>query len=78
MLRPAPKVSRRGTLLPPPHLVYIQPRRSSSTYTKMAPSNMQAARFHAAKDLRVEQVELPPVAAGEVRVKVAFAGICGR
>jgi len=44
----------------------------------MAPTTMQAARFHAAKDLRVEQVELLPLAAGEVRVKVAFAGICGR
>lgn len=44
----------------------------------MAPTHMQAARFYGTKDLRVEQVELPPLKAGEVRVKVAFAGICGR
>ncbi|KAK4700394.1 hypothetical protein P7C70_g5852, partial [Phenoliferia sp. Uapishka_3] len=37
----------------------------------------KAARFHGNQDLRIDSVEIPPVAAGEVRVKIAFAGICG-
>lgn len=28
-----------------------------------------AARFHGNQDVRIESVEIPPVAAGEVRVK---------
>lgn len=38
---------------------------------------MKAAVFHAAKDVRVEQVELPATPADKVKVKVAYAGICG-
>ena len=38
---------------------------------------MKAVRFHAAKDIRVEDVEIPKVKAGWVRLKPAFVGICG-
>ncbi len=38
---------------------------------------MQAVRIHAKHDMRTEQVPSPEPAAGEVRVRVQFAGICG-
>jgi (R,R)-butanediol dehydrogenase/meso-butanediol dehydrogenase/diacetyl reductase len=39
---------------------------------------MQALRFHAARDLRIEEVaEPPPPGASEVLVRVASCGICG-
>src|SRR5438552_16591540 len=39
---------------------------------------MRALRFHAARDLRVEDVPEPPAAAaGEVVVRVSACGICG-
>src|SRR4051812_23022512 len=39
---------------------------------------MRALRFHAARDLRIEEVAEPPSpAAGEVVVRVVTAGICG-
>src|SRR5699024_10141287 len=38
---------------------------------------MKAAVWHGVKDLRVEDVELRDIKDNEVRVKVAWAGICG-
>lgn len=38
---------------------------------------MRAAVFHGLKDIRVEEVEVPEVSSGKVKVKVAWAGICG-
>lgn len=38
---------------------------------------MRAARFHGAKDVRVENVDVPKVGSDQVKVKVAWAGICG-
>jgi L-iditol 2-dehydrogenase len=38
---------------------------------------MKAAVLHAPADLRVEEVDVPSIGAGEVLVKVAAAGICG-
>ncbi len=38
---------------------------------------MKAARWHGVKDIRVEDVEEPAPGAGEVKVKVAWTGICG-
>ena len=38
---------------------------------------MRAVVAHAAKDLRIEEVTAPDVGANEVRVRVAFGGICG-
>lgn len=38
---------------------------------------MKAAVWHGVKDLRVEEVELRELKEGEVKVKVAWAGICG-
>ncbi|GAB3057179.1 2,3-butanediol dehydrogenase [Salinicoccus sesuvii] len=38
---------------------------------------MRAAVFYNAKDIRVEDVETPEVNKGKVKVKVAWAGICG-
>ena len=38
---------------------------------------MKAARYYGFKDIRVEDVPVPDVPAGYVRVRVAWAGICG-
>ncbi|WP_138751827.1 2,3-butanediol dehydrogenase [Paenibacillus sinopodophylli] len=38
---------------------------------------MKAAVYYAAKDVRLEQLEIPDAAEGKVRVKVQYAGICG-
>ncbi|MBS0446426.1 MAG: L-idonate 5-dehydrogenase [Proteobacteria bacterium] len=38
---------------------------------------MDALVIHAAGDLRVEEVETPPVGAGQMRVRVRCGGICG-
>ena len=38
---------------------------------------MQALVIHAPGDLRVEDIETPPLAAGQLRVKVSAGGICG-
>lgn len=38
---------------------------------------MKAARWHGAKDIRVEDLPEPDPQDGEVKVKVAWAGICG-
>ncbi|GAA5874308.1 hypothetical protein JCM16303_005805 [Sporobolomyces ruberrimus] len=44
----------------------------------MSTSNkMLAAKFYGRADLRVEEVEVPTPREGEVKVKVAFLGICG-
>ncbi|KAK4498284.1 hypothetical protein PRZ48_010942 [Zasmidium cellare] len=40
-------------------------------------NKMKAVRFHAAKDIRVEEVPVPEVKPGWIRVKPAFCGICG-
>ena len=38
---------------------------------------MKAARWYAAKDIRVEEVEIPTPSAHQVKIAVQFAGICG-
>ena len=38
---------------------------------------MKAAVWYAKKDIRVENVDEPVVEAGEVKIKVEWAGICG-
>jgi len=38
---------------------------------------MKAARWHAAKDIRVEDTEIPEAGAKQVKIEVQFAGICG-
>lgn len=38
---------------------------------------MKAARWYAAKDLRVEEIDEPDPGPGEVKIKVAWTGICG-
>ena len=38
---------------------------------------MKAARWHGVKDIRVEDIPEPNPAAGQVKVKVAWTGICG-
>src|SRR5690625_7635320 len=38
---------------------------------------MKAARIYGAKDVRVEDVELKEVGAKDVKIEVAWAGICG-
>jgi (R,R)-butanediol dehydrogenase/meso-butanediol dehydrogenase/diacetyl reductase len=38
---------------------------------------MKAARWYAAKDIRVEQIEIPSPNKGQVKIAVQYAGICG-
>lgn len=38
---------------------------------------MRAIVIHAAKDLRIEERETPPVGPGEVKIKMAAGGVCG-
>ncbi len=38
---------------------------------------MKAARWHGAKDIRVEDIDEPAPGPGEVKIKVAWTGICG-
>lgn len=38
---------------------------------------MKVARWHGVKDIRVEDISEPTPAAGEVKIKVAWTGICG-
>ncbi|WP_207382698.1 2,3-butanediol dehydrogenase [Flavobacterium subsaxonicum] len=38
---------------------------------------MKAARWHAAKDIRVEETEVPVAGNKQVQIEVQFAGICG-
>jgi len=38
---------------------------------------MKAARWHAAKDIRVEEAEIPTTGSKQVKIEVQFAGICG-
>lgn len=38
---------------------------------------MKAARWHGAKDIRVETIDEPRTGPGEVKIKVAWTGICG-
>jgi len=43
----------------------------------MTTETTRAAVIHAAHDLRIETVAVPPLGAGEVRVRVRAGGICG-
>jgi (R,R)-butanediol dehydrogenase/meso-butanediol dehydrogenase/diacetyl reductase len=38
---------------------------------------MKAARWHAVKDIRVEETEIPTTGKSQVKIDVQFAGICG-
>lgn len=38
---------------------------------------MRAARFYKAKDVRVEEIDVPELGNTDVKIKVAWAGICG-
>lgn len=38
---------------------------------------MKAARFYAAKDIRVEETPIPSVNKNQVKVEVKYAGLCG-
>jgi len=38
---------------------------------------MRAVIAHAAKDLRVEEAAVPGLGPRDVRVRIAFGGICG-
>jgi (R,R)-butanediol dehydrogenase/meso-butanediol dehydrogenase/diacetyl reductase len=38
---------------------------------------VKAARFHAREDVRIDDIPAPAVGPGMVRLRPAFAGICG-
>ncbi|VNM74374.1 L-iditol 2-dehydrogenase [Streptococcus pneumoniae] len=40
-------------------------------------ATMKAARWHAAKDVRIQEIEVPEVLPHQVKVAVKFTGICG-
>jgi (R,R)-butanediol dehydrogenase/meso-butanediol dehydrogenase/diacetyl reductase len=39
---------------------------------------MHQARFHGALDFRIDAVDTSPLGPGDVRIEVAYNGICGR
>ena len=43
----------------------------------MSGQNMKAVRFHGRHDLRYEDVPVPMVGEGQVKVRPAWVGICG-
>lgn len=43
----------------------------------MDKNKMKAARWYAAKDIRVEETEIPVPGSKQVKIEVKFAGICG-
>ena len=43
----------------------------------MSTATMKAARFHAAKDIRVEETSIPSVKKNQVKMEVKYVGICG-
>jgi L-iditol 2-dehydrogenase len=45
--------------------------------TTVLPTTTRAARLYGARDLRVEEVDVPPVGPDEVMVAVAAVGVCG-
>lgn len=40
-------------------------------------ATMKAARYYAAKDMRVEETLIPSVKRNQVKIEVKYAGICG-
>jgi len=40
-------------------------------------ATMKAARYYAAKDIRVEETSMPSVNKNQVKIEVKYAGICG-
>jgi threonine dehydrogenase-like Zn-dependent dehydrogenase len=43
----------------------------------MTNGNMNAVRFHGKHDLRYEEIPIPDVKAGQVKIRPAWVGICG-
>ncbi len=43
----------------------------------MGTNTMKAARWHAAKDIRVEETTIPEPGSNQVKIEVKFTGICG-
>lgn len=43
----------------------------------MANGSMNAVRFHGKHDLRYEEIPIPEVKPGQVKIKPAWVGICG-
>jgi (R,R)-butanediol dehydrogenase/meso-butanediol dehydrogenase/diacetyl reductase len=43
----------------------------------MSTATMKAARYHAAKDIRVEETSIPSVNKNQVKIEVKYVGICG-
>jgi threonine dehydrogenase-like Zn-dependent dehydrogenase len=46
-------------------------------FEKMAPQTMNAVRFHGQHDLRYEQIPVPELKAGQVKLRPSWVGICG-
>lgn len=43
----------------------------------MSAATMKAVRFHGAKDIRIDEVPIPELRPGWIKVKPAYVGICG-
>lgn len=41
------------------------------------PNTMRAVRFYSPKDMRLERVGTPEIGAGELLIRIKFAGVCG-
>ena len=43
----------------------------------MAPTKMKAVVYHAPRDIRLEEIDVPACGPGELRVKVDACAVCG-
>jgi L-iditol 2-dehydrogenase len=55
----------------------LSAERASESKTRNIPSTMKAVVYHGINDVRLEEVPVPEVGAGEILVRVHTCGICG-
>jgi len=55
----------------------LSPKGMAESVTRNIPSTMRAVVYHGVNDVRLEEVSVPEVGAGEILVRVHTCGICG-
>jgi L-iditol 2-dehydrogenase len=55
----------------------LSPKGMAESVTRIIPSTMKAVVYHGVNDVRLEEVSVPGVGAGEILVRVHTCGICG-
>src|SRR5450432_731342 len=55
----------------------LSPKGMAESVTRIIPSTMKAVVYHGVNDVRLEEVPVPEIGAGEILVRVHTCGICG-